>query len=314
MVSYGTVDGLDGVGGSDHPVPSADPPRNIVAYDIEDRIVARVPWVRVGAAISLGLAAYYLLGSSSVGGVVPSSSGPAGSSGAGATTFEDPHNENRELFYRDQLVDHFGGDGSTWTHRYYASKEHFAGPGHPIFMVVGGEGALDRMLYPFVTGRLAAHFGAAVIQIEHRFYGPHRPVSGREATVPELLALLTPRQAMADMVRLGRVFKGELGCPSRRDRSSPDYCPVVAVGGSYPGVLSALFRLAHPDFVDISYASSAPLRTHTQTIDQYVYYDIVSMDHHFAHAALALPLPIAVISLSLFPSLSLYLSAVSLRT
>ena len=133
------------------------------------------------------------------------------------------------------------------------------------------------MLYPFVTRRLAPHFRAAVIQIKHRFYGPHRPIIGREATVPELLGLLTPQQAMADMVRLGRAFGRELGCPG--DRTSPDYCPVVTVGGSYPGVLSALLRLAHPDFVDIGYAASAPLKTHAQTIDQNVYYEIVSVDY-----------------------------------
>jgi hypothetical protein len=196
---------------------------------------------------------------------------------------------NRELFYRDQLVDHFGNDddddddattttttsSSTWSHRYYASAAHFGGPGHPIFHVVGGEGALDSgMLYPFVTGRLAPHFGAAVVQVEHRFYGEHRPVSGREATASELLRLLTPQQAMADNVRLGRAFAGELGCSD--DRTSADYCPVVTVGGSYPGFLSAVLRLAHPDYADMSYASSAPLKLYDQSTDQNVYYDIVS--------------------------------------
>jgi len=204
---------------------------------------------------------------------------------------------NRELFYLDQLVDHFGNDdddddeydatntttntttssssSSTWGHRYYATAEHFGGPGHPIFHVVGGEGALDAgMLYPFVTGRLASHFGAAVIQVEHRFYGEHRPISGREATVPELLRLLTPQQAMADNVRLGRAFAGELGCSD--DRTSADYCPVVTVGGSYPGFLSAVLRLAYPDYADMSYASSAPLKLYDQSTDQNVYYDIVS--------------------------------------
>ena len=197
------------------------------------------------------------------------------------------HDMNRELFYRDQLVDHFGNDDdddattttttspSTWSHRYYASAAHFGGPGHPIFHVVGGEGALDSgMLYPFVTGRLAPHFGAAVVQVEHRFYGEHRPVSGREATASELLRLLTPQQAMADNVRLGRAFAGELGCSD--DRTSADYCPVVTVGGSYPGFLSAVLRLAHPDYADMSYASSAPLKLYDQSTDQNVYYDIVS--------------------------------------
>ena len=323
---YGALDGIDmaAVGESDHHHIAADDSNND-----EDRILSRCRprLFRAVAAISLGLFVVshlppLLLASSSSSVGVSSSSGSgddaAGSNaGAGATFEEDPHDENRELFYHDQLVDHFGEYGennattaSTWSHRYYNSTEHFGGPGHPIFLVVGGEGGIDRMLYPFVTRVLSPYFGAAVIQIEHQFYGPHRPISGRGATVSELLGLLTPRQAMADMIRLTKVFRDELGCPSstsrRVDRSSSsssspattaddddydydyDYCPVVTVGGSYPGVLSALFRLAHSDFVDMSYAASAPLKTHTQTINQNVYYDIMSssMDYYyyfFAH-------------------------------
>ena len=189
------------------------------------------------------------------------------------------HDENQELFYDDQLVNHFspsGQDTSTWSHRYYKSTYYFRGPGHPLFLIVGGEGALDSgMLYPFVTQHLAPKFGAAVIEIEHRFYGPYQPIVGREATVEELLELLTPQQAMADMVRLAKFFKEELNC-AQYDRSSINYCPVITVGGSYPGFLSAMFRLVYPDFVDISYASSAPLKLYDQTADQYVYYDIVT--------------------------------------
>ena len=191
---------------------------------------------------------------------------------------EDIHDENKAMFYDDQLVDHFGGNTATttWSNRYYKSTNYFRGPGHPIFLVVGGEGALDNgMLYPFVTQHLAPTFGAAVIQIEHRFYGPYQPIMGREATVQELLALLTPQQAMADMIQLTKHFKNELGC-SQYDRKSVHYCPVVTVGGSYPGFLSAMFRLAYKDFVDISYASSAPLKLYDQSADQNVYYDIVT--------------------------------------
>ena len=311
---YGALDGIDmAVCESDHRIAADDNNND------EDRIIlsrCRPRLFRAVAAISLGLFVVShllpprpLLASSSSSVVSPSSGSDddddddAGSNaGAGATFEEDTHDENRELFYRDQLVDHFGNDddddatsssSSTWSHRYYKSTEHFGGPGHPIFLVVGGEGGIDRMLYPFVTRVLSPYFGAAVIQIEHRFYGPHRPISGRDATASELLRLLTPRQAMADMIRLTKVFKDELGCPStsrRVDRSSSspataddyDYCPVVTVGGSYPGVLSALFRLAHSDFVDASYAASAPLKTHTQTINQNVYYDIVSMDCYYS--------------------------------
>ncbi|EED90887.1 hypothetical protein THAPSDRAFT_29166 [Thalassiosira pseudonana CCMP1335] len=192
------------------------------------------------------------------------------------------HDDNQAMFYADQLVNHFHTDRSItpkdakWSNRYYQSTKYYKGPGSPIFLIVGGEGALDSgILYPFVSEHLARRFGAAVIQIEHRFYGPFQPIVGREATVLELLELLTPQQALADMVQLTKHFKELLGC-SEFDRHSKKYCPVISVGGSYPGFLSAMFRLVYPDFVDISYASSAPLKLYDQTANQNVYYDIVT--------------------------------------
>ncbi|KAL7432841.1 hypothetical protein ACHAXH_006104 [Discostella pseudostelligera] len=189
---------------------------------------------------------------------------------------DDITDENRALFYHDQFVDHFNPSvTSTWSNRYYASTEYFKGPGHPVFLIVGGEGSLDHgMLYPFVTQHLAPYFGAAVIEIEHRFYGPYQPIVGRKATVEELIELLTPQQAMADMVRLTSVFKDRINCSSHRP--SNEYCPVISVGGSYPGFLSAMFRLVYPNFVDISYAASAPLKLYDQSADQNVYYDVVT--------------------------------------
>jgi hypothetical protein len=202
--------------------------------------------------------------------------------------YDDGHDMNEALFYDEQLINHFSDDpdaaAETWSNRYYKSTKYFQGPGSPIFLIVGGEGALDSgMLYPFVTEHLAPRFGAAVIEIEHRFYGPYQPIMGREATVEELLELLTPQQAMADMVQLTKHFKEELGC-SEYTRNSEKYCPVISVGGSYPGFLSAMFRLAYPDFVDISYASSAPLKLYDQSTKQDVYYDIVTQAaEHSSH-------------------------------
>ena len=192
-----------------------------------------------------------------------------------AGPYDDGHDINQPFFYDDQLVNHFSGDTATWTHRYYKSTKYFEGPGSPVFLIVGGEASLEKMLYPFVTEHLAPRFGAAVIEIEHRFYGPYRPIIDREPTTEELLELLTPQQAMADMVQLTKHFKDELEC-LKYDHTSKDYCPVITVGGSYPGFLSAMFRLAYPDFVDISYASSAPLKLYDQSASQYSYYDVVT--------------------------------------
>ncbi len=60
------------------------------------------------------------------------------------------------------------------------------------------------------------------------------------------------------------------------DRSSVDYCPLVTIGASYPGFLSAMFRLLHSDVVDMAYASSAPLLMYAQVTDNREYYNIVT--------------------------------------
>ena len=187
------------------------------------------------------------------------------------------HDENQALFYEEQIMDHFGDDPTaTWSHRYYKSTKYFGGPGYPIFMIVGGEGALNHgMLYPFITEVLAKRFSAAVVQPEHRFYGPYQPI--QNATVNQLLQLLTPQQVVADMLRLVTVYLRESdfrGCSP--DRSSPHYCPLITVGGSYPGFLAAVFRLAHPELVDMAYASAAPLLMYAQRTNPNVFYDIVT--------------------------------------
>jgi pimeloyl-ACP methyl ester carboxylesterase len=179
-------------------------------------------------------------------------------------------------FYKDQLIDHNKKTTkhNTYTNRYYQATEHFGGPGHPIFVVLGGEGPLDSgMLYPYVTEHLAKQFRAAVLQVEMRFYGTSQPVKW-PPSIPDLQRLLTADQATKDLVRLVRHKQEKWKCST--DRSSTHYCPVITVGGSYPGFLSAMMRLAHPDVVDMAYASSAPLKLYDQTVDPNAYYDYVT--------------------------------------
>lgn len=180
-------------------------------------------------------------------------------------------------FYKDQLVDHFDASNkATWSHRYYAKRKHWRGPGHPIFLVIGGEGGNDYgMFYPFIERQLAAHFGAYVLHPEHRFYGISQPLGDHEnATVAQLLQLLTPDQAMADMLQLVNHYRRKLGCSMRK--SSRDYCPVITTGGSYPGFLAAIMRLLYPHYIDMAYASSAPLLLYSKQASPWGYYDMIT--------------------------------------
>lgn len=172
-------------------------------------------------------------------------------------------------YYPHQLVDHLssnddtdnGGSpyqGKQWSQRYYTWPEHFQGPGHPIFLIMGGEGHISPstgIYYPFVSDYLAKDFGGFVLQPEHRFYGFSQPLAGTEFSsnkersnersllrstnsqqkdtkeeVDPRVELFTSEQALMDYVRLVQhVAQDQLHCSP--DKTSKDYCPVITVGG-----------------------------------------------------------------------------------
>lgn len=199
-----------------------------------------------------------------------------------------------EQFFHDQLVDHLGNlrptpgvDGKAdllvhipvWTQRYYTWDKYFQGPGSPIFVILGGEGSIEPetgLFYPFVTHHLAEIFGAFVLEPEHRFYGKSQPleVHAQGQTQDPRVKLFTSEQALHDAMYLLDNVKETLGCSM--DRFSKAYCPVVTVGGSYPGWLSAMARLLFPQKVDMAYAASAPVNFYSQQVNQYDYYDLIT--------------------------------------
>jgi dipeptidyl-peptidase-2 len=178
--------------------------------------------------------------------------------------------------FTQQLVDHFGAGNSTYSQRYYSNTTSFGGRGHPIFVIMGGEGAIPPevgLFYPFVVDVLAPKFRAMVIEPEHRFYGTSLPF-GAASYDPENMRLLTPQQALADAVVLTRAIQRAHNCSTRRGDAG--YCPVITFGGSYPGWLSAMMRLRYPFVVDGAYAASAPMKFYAQQVEQHSYYQVVT--------------------------------------
>jgi pimeloyl-ACP methyl ester carboxylesterase len=217
---------------------------------------------------------------------------------ASSTSSSSSTNMGRLMYYPHQLVNHFDSNlldnfisnsfsniastnstRTTWIQPYFVSERHFAGPGHPIVVILGGEGPVSGILYPFVSEGLAAAFGAHVVQTEHRFYGNSQPVTSWEEVIDSSSSssfLLSPEQALEDWIQIIRYEQKRLGC--EEIKTSAKYCPVITVGGSYPGFLSAMMRLNYPDIIDIAYASSAPLKLyeHTSDFDSNGYYDFVT--------------------------------------
>ena len=118
-------------------------------------------------------------------------------------------------WYRDQLVDHFlldvddkASSKNKWSQKYFINDDYFAGPGHPIFYIMGGEDQADCLFYPFVTHNLARIFGGLTLEAEHRFYGDSQPLwENVENNVHDMVGLLTVEQTMHDFLRLRTYHK-----------------------------------------------------------------------------------------------------------
>ena len=84
-------------------------------------------------------------------------------------------------YFDDQRIDHFGTSTATFSQRYYSSDKHFKGAGHPIFVIIGGEGAVPPstgLFYPFVVDDLAERYSALVVEPEQCApTQPHPPAS-----------------------------------------------------------------------------------------------------------------------------------------
>eukprot|EP00929_Paragymnodinium_shiwhaense_P003639 TRINITY_DN104227_c0_g1_i1.p1 TRINITY_DN104227_c0_g1~~TRINITY_DN104227_c0_g1_i1.p1 ORF type:complete len:523 (-),score=69.49 TRINITY_DN104227_c0_g1_i1:146-1714(-) len=180
-----------------------------------------------------------------------------------------------EPHWFEQRVDHFSTSTAKYKQRYYVNETNFGGPGSPIFVILGGEGGIPPSVgiyYPWVTDVLAKEYHALVLEPEHRFYGESLPF-GNDSFSAENLRLMNSQQAVADAAHFIREQQRRRNCT---ERGTKGYCPVLTIGGSYPGFLSAMMRLRYPAVVDMAYAASAPMKFYTQQVEQLEYYDRVT--------------------------------------
>uniref|UniRef100_A0A0B7A1H0 Serine protease K12H4.7 n=1 Tax=Arion vulgaris TaxID=1028688 RepID=A0A0B7A1H0_9EUPU len=145
-----------------------------------------------------------------------------------------------------QKLDHFNGaDTRYWKQRYFTNDTFYVSGG-PLFVQIGGEGTADPIW--LVEGAwidYARTYNAYCVLLEHRFYGKSYPTTDMSV---ENLQFLSSEQALADLAVFINDLKQKLSFPK-----------VITFGGSYPGSLSAWFRLKYPHLVDGAVASSAPL-------------------------------------------------------
>jgi len=158
-----------------------------------------------------------------------------------------------------QQLDHFNWqDKRTWQQRYFVNDDSYT-KGGPIFVQIGGEGAISEGYVTFFEyTNYAKTYGALVVAVEHRFYGKSQPLPNLSTSN---LRYLSSQQALADADTFIAWLKDTYGSKK-----------VITFGGSYPGNLAAWFRLKYPHMTLGSIASSAPVRAE---LDFYQYLDVV---------------------------------------
>lgn len=156
-------------------------------------------------------------------------------------------------FHIDQQIDHFGFlENGTFKQRYLLNDQHWHKDGGPILFYTGNEG--DITWFCNNTGFMwdvAEELGALLVFAEHRYYGESLPFGEKSYSNTKYLNYLASEQVLADFAVLIKALKKGL--------SGAQKSPVIAIGGSYGGMLAAWLRMKYPNAVVGALAASAPI-------------------------------------------------------
>ncbi|XP_053161841.1 lysosomal Pro-X carboxypeptidase isoform X3 [Hemicordylus capensis] len=117
---------------------------------------------------------------------------------------------------------------------------------------------------------IAEELNAILVFAEHRYYGESLPFGNKSFVDAKHLNYLTSEQALADFAMLIQHLKATI--PGAQDT------PVIAIGGSYGGMLAAWFRMKYPHIVIGALAASAPIWQFESLVSCGTFYQIVTQD------------------------------------
>ncbi|XP_038641900.1 thymus-specific serine protease [Scyliorhinus canicula] len=150
-----------------------------------------------------------------------------------------------------QPLDHFNRrNNGTFKQRYWVNAELWEHQRGPVFLFIGGEGALTP--YSVLAGEhvdLARKYRALLVSLEHRYYGASINPDGLS---DQNIQFLSSQQGLADLATFHEFIKQQYALTGKHRW--------ICFGGSYPGSLSAWFRMKFPHLVFAAVASSAPVR------------------------------------------------------
>ncbi|KAF3440769.1 hypothetical protein FNV43_RR19055 [Rhamnella rubrinervis] len=151
----------------------------------------------------------------------------------------------------NQTLDHFSPyDHRQFSQRYYEFVDYFRSPDGPIFLKICGESSCNGIPNDYISV-LAKKFGAAVVSLEHRYYGKSSPL---DSLTTENLRYLSSKQALFDLAVFRQYYQESLNLKLNRSNVQNRW---FVFGVSYSGALSAWFRLKFPHLTCGSLASSA---------------------------------------------------------
>ena len=168
----------------------------------------------------------------------------------------------------DQVVDHFAPARSNsanpvFKQRYFVDSTYAEGPASPVIYYICGESTCEGPSSTPLVNQLARKYHAHRVALEHRYYGYSQPFA---TLSPSNLRFLSMPQALEDLASFQRFAMDRFGLKGKW----------ISVGGSYPGSLSAFYRMKHPELVSGALASSAPV---------FAKADFVEYDRHVARVA-----------------------------
>lgn len=157
-----------------------------------------------------------------------------------------------ETGYFDQLLDPLATNAvdaaKTFRQRFYVYSQHARSKDAPVLYYICGEAeCLPKSFLGRFTEEVARALHARVIALEHRYYGQSVPFD--QLTTANLKHLST-ENALLDLERFQRHAITQWGYSGKW----------LTIGGSYPGSLSAFYRLRYPHLVSGALASSAPVQ------------------------------------------------------
>ncbi|CAD8176871.1 unnamed protein product [Paramecium pentaurelia] len=168
---------------------------------------------------------------------------------------QGPFTETKQTFQFTQLLDHSDpANNQTWKQRYHVYSQYFNPTKGGVILYICGEWNCQGVGDNSFSFQLAKDLGAIVIALEHRFYGQSQPF-GEDSWSLENLSYLNVHQALDDLAYFILQMK------RLQLHNIDSTLPWYAIGGSYPGALSAWFRYKYPHLTVGNLASSGVINT-----------------------------------------------------